>query len=51
MNRLPRKWFTPSALAAALLACASGAQAAPQYSVQRTGPLCAVAQNPASYNT
>ncbi|WP_028628611.1 alginate O-acetyltransferase AlgX-related protein [Metapseudomonas resinovorans] len=51
MQRLSRYWFTPSALAAALLAAAQGAQAAPEYSVQRTGPLCAVAQNPATYNT
>ncbi|MBT8768150.1 alginate O-acetyltransferase [Metapseudomonas boanensis] len=51
MHRLSNKWFTPSALAAALLASAHGAQATPQYSVQRTGPLCAVAQDPASYNT
>ena len=51
MTRLSRKWFTPSALAAALLAAAQGAQAAPEYSVQATGPLCAAAQNPANYNT
>ncbi|MDH4564278.1 alginate O-acetyltransferase [Pseudomonas sp. BN411] len=51
MTRLSRKWFTPSALAAALLAAAQGAHAAPEYSVQATGPLCAAAQNPANYNT
>ncbi|MCY1344600.1 Alginate biosynthesis protein AlgX [compost metagenome] len=51
MTRLSRKWFTPSALAAALLAATQGAHAAPEYSVQATGPLCAAAQNPANYNT
>lgn len=51
MQRHSRNWLTPSALAAALLAAAQGAQAAPEYSVQRTGPLCAVAQDPATYNT
>ncbi|MFZ6047760.1 alginate O-acetyltransferase [Pseudomonas sp. CR3202] len=51
MQRLSRKWFTPSALAAGLLAAAQGVQAAPEYSVQRTAPLCAAAQNPANYNT
>ncbi len=51
MHRLSRKWFTPSALAAALLAAAQGAEAAPEYSVQRTAQLCAAAKDPARYNT
>ncbi|WP_271410974.1 alginate O-acetyltransferase [Pseudomonas sp. Q1-7] len=51
MQRHSRNWLTPSALAVALLATAQGAQAAPEYSVQRTGPLCAAAQDPARYNT
>ncbi|MFC5696536.1 alginate O-acetyltransferase [Pseudomonas sp. GCM10022186] len=51
MHKHSRKWFTPSALAAALLAAIQGAHAAPEYSVQRTAPLCAAAQNPANYNT
>ncbi|MDW3713058.1 MULTISPECIES: alginate O-acetyltransferase [unclassified Pseudomonas] len=52
MHNNSTRWFAPSALAAALLAGAHTAQAAePQYSVQRTGPLCAAAQNPNTYNT
>ncbi|WP_455769156.1 alginate O-acetyltransferase [Metapseudomonas otitidis] len=51
MHRHPMKWLAPSTLAAALLAASQGAWAAAEYSVQRTGPLCAVAQDPSVYNT
>ncbi|WP_263141261.1 alginate O-acetyltransferase [Pseudomonas sp. RIT-PI-AD] len=38
-------------LGAGLLAASAGVQAAPLYDVQRTGPLCAAAQDPKSYDT
>lgn len=39
------------ALASLLLGSAGTAMASPAYSVQRVGPLCAAAQDPAHYNT
>ncbi|WP_445323768.1 alginate O-acetyltransferase [Pseudomonas sp. EL_65y_Pfl2_R95] len=39
------------AVASVLLGTASAAMAEPSYSVQRVGPLCPAAQNPANYNT
>ncbi|WP_010486562.1 alginate O-acetyltransferase [Pseudomonas sp. S9] len=39
------------AVAGVLLGTASAAMAEPNYSVQRVGPLCPAAQNPANYNT
>lgn len=51
MHTSTRLRLATSALAASLLAATGSAQAAPEYSVQRTGPLCAIAQDPASYNT
>ncbi|WP_437884137.1 alginate O-acetyltransferase [Pseudomonas sp. LRF_L74] len=43
--------FRRLALATALLGAAGSAMADPQFQVQRVGPLCAVAQDPAQYNT
>lgn len=43
--------FRQLALASALLGAAGSAMAAPQYQVQRVGPLCPIAQDPSQYNT
>ncbi|WP_394234354.1 alginate O-acetyltransferase [Pseudomonas anguilliseptica] len=50
MNAQPFK-FRQLALACTLLGVAAGAQAEPQYQVQRVGPLCPAAQDPSQYNS